>query len=141
MTDRDHPFQVAASDRGDAGTDIKDTAGKSILAGGGVLGAIAMTSCCIMPLVLFSLGVTGAWIGGLASLYQYKWIFFLITAGFLAGGFYMIYRKAPVSACVPGTYCAAPVSDRVNKIALWSASILALVALAFPYVSPFWLDS
>lgn len=28
--------------------------------GAGVLGALAMTSCCILPLVLVSLGVTGS---------------------------------------------------------------------------------
>lgn len=32
---------------------------KSLLAGGSVLGAVAMSSCCIVPLALFSLGVTG----------------------------------------------------------------------------------
>lgn len=119
----------------------KEERKKTLFASGGVLGAIAMTSCCIMPLVLFSLGATGAWIGGLAALYPYKWIFFLLTAGFLGGGFYMVYRKAPASECAPGTYCASPVSDRINKIVLWSASVVALVALAFPYISPFWLES
>jgi mercuric ion transport protein len=29
----------------------------------GLLGALAASSCCILPLVLFSLGVSGAWIG------------------------------------------------------------------------------
>ncbi len=113
---------------------------KSFLAGGGLLGALAMSSCCVMPVLLFSLGATGAWIGALASLYQYKWIFLLITAGFLAGGFYMVYRKRPAVECAPGTYCAIPLSDRINKIVLWLASVLALVAFAFPYLAPLILD-
>ncbi len=113
---------------------------KSLLAGGGLLGALAMSSCCVMPVLLFSLGATGAWIGALASLYQYKWIFLLVTAGFLAGGFYMVYRKPNESACAPGTDCAIPLSDRINKVVLWTASLLALVAFAFPYLAPFVLD-
>ncbi|MGR3718129.1 MAG: hypothetical protein ACU0B1_15460, partial [Thermohalobaculum sp.] len=32
---------------------------------GGVLGALAATGCCILPLVLFSLGVGGVWVGRL----------------------------------------------------------------------------
>ncbi len=56
---------------------------------GSLLGALAMSSCCIMPLALFSLGVTGAWIGNLAALYPYKSYFFVATAGFLAVGFYI----------------------------------------------------
>jgi len=91
--------------------------------------------------VLFSLGVTGAWIGNLTALYPYKPIFFVITAVFLAGGFYQIYRKPKAGACEAGTYCAAPISDRINKITLWSATILVVAAVAFPYVAPLLLES
>ena len=34
-----------------------------VAATGGILGAIAASSCCILPLVLFTLGVSGSWIG------------------------------------------------------------------------------
>ena len=37
----------------------------------GVLGALAMTSCCILPLVLVSFGVTGVFIAQLGALYAY----------------------------------------------------------------------
>ena len=63
-----------------------ETTRRTLLTGGGVLGALAMTSCCIMPLVLFSLGATGAWIGNLAALYPYKLYFLVPAVGFLAGG-------------------------------------------------------
>jgi MerT mercuric transport protein len=39
---------------------------------GGILGAIAASSCCIAPLVLFSLGISGAWIGNLTALAPYQ---------------------------------------------------------------------
>jgi hypothetical protein len=42
------------------------------VAAGGVLGALAASSCCILPLVLFSLGISGAWIGNLTALAPYK---------------------------------------------------------------------
>ncbi len=114
---------------------------KSLFAGGSVLGAVGMSLCCIVPLVLFSLGVTSAWIGGLASLYQYKWIFFLVTAGFLGGGFYMVYRRPRARACDSGSTCTTPLSDRINKAALWTATFLSLAALAFPYIAPALLES
>ena len=114
---------------------------KTIFAGGSIIGALAMSSCCILPLVLFSLGVTGAWIGSLAALYPYKWIFLLITAGFLAGGFYMVYRKPRTSESGPGSCCATPLSNRINKTVLWTATVLALAATAFPYVAPAFLES
>jgi len=33
---------------------------QKLVAAGGILGAIAASSCCIAPLVLFSLGISGA---------------------------------------------------------------------------------
>ncbi len=72
---------------------------KTLFASGSVLGALAMSSCCILPLALFSLGVTGAWIGNLTALYPYKLYFLIPTAVFLAGGFYMVYRRPRASKC------------------------------------------
>ena len=118
-----------------------DGAQKTIFTSGGVLGAIAMSSCCILPLTLFSIGVTGAWIGNLAALYPYKLYFLIPTAGFLAGGFYLIYRNPKADACEADGSCAAPISNQINKAVLWGATVLTLAALAFPYYAPLLLDS
>ncbi len=115
---------------------MSEKAQKSALTSGSVVGALAVSSCCIVPLVLFSLGMTGAWIVGLTALYPYKWYFFVPAAGFIAGGFYKVYRKPDASACAADSACASPISDRVNKIALWSSTALVLAALAFPYAAP-----
>ena len=100
-----------------------------------------MSSCCILPLALFSVGVTGAWIGNLSALYPYKLYFLLPTAGFLAGGFYLIYRKPKADACEADGACAVPISNRINKVVLWSATVLTLAALAFPYFAPLLLET
>ena len=39
-----------------------------LMAAGGLLGALAASSCCILPLALFGLGVSGAWIGNFTRL-------------------------------------------------------------------------
>jgi len=113
---------------------------KTLFAGGSVLGAVAMSSCCIVPLVLFSLGVTGAWIGNLTALYPYKLYFLVPTAGFLAAGFYRAYRKPKATVCAAEGYCGTPTADRINKVVLWSSTVLVLAALAFPYFAPMLLD-
>ncbi len=107
---------------------------------GSVLGAVGLSSCCLLPVALFSLGVTGAWLGNLAALYPYKLYIFIATAGFLAGGFYKVYRKPKAVVCEAETYCAAPTSHRINKVVLWVATIWALAALAFAYTAPLFLD-
>src|SRR5258708_38748144 len=39
---------------------------------GSLVGAVAASSCCMLPLVLFMLGVSGAWIGSLVRLAPYQ---------------------------------------------------------------------
>lgn len=111
----------------------------ALLATGGVLGAIAASSCCIVPLALFSLGATGAWIGRLTALAPYQPIFTVLTLGLLAGGFWMVYRR-PKGKCAGGSDCPRPMPRRIVKTALWGATVLVAAAMAFPYVAPLLLD-
>jgi mercuric ion transport protein len=115
--------------------DSQHTQRHGLVAAAGVLGAIVSASCCILPLTLFSLGISGVWIGNLAALTPYQPIFVVITAGFLGYGYYLVYWK-PRKVYAAGTACARPVSARVVKIALWVATALVAAALAFPYVAP-----
>ncbi len=104
--------------------------------GFGVLGALAMTSCCILPLVLVSLGVTGVFIAQLGALYAYKWYTFALSAVFIGYGFYKAYKPVIPHACADGT-CARPINRTVMRVTLWSAAAIVAVAMAFPYITPF----
>ncbi len=141
MSDGSPSMAKSATAPGRVRSALDERAQKKIFASGSVLGALAMSSCCILPLVLFSLGITGAWIGNLAALYPYKAYFFVATAGFLAAGFYRAYRKPKAVACEGDGDCGTPISDRTNKAMLWAATVLILAALAFPYYAPLLLDS
>jgi mercuric ion transport protein len=50
-----------------------------LMAAGGMFGALAASSCCILPLVLFSLGISGAWIGNFTQLAPYQPYFIAAT--------------------------------------------------------------
>ena len=106
-----------------------------LVAAGGILGAIAASSCCIIPLVLFSLGIGGAWIGNLTALAPYKPLFVAGTAGLLGYGFYLVYWK-PQRVCTDGAACARPIPSRLVQVALWIATVLVIAAFAFDYVAP-----
>ncbi len=140
MSDRSTSITQRAAAPGSTRSELDERTKKTIFASGGMLGALAMSSCCILPLVLFSLGVTGAWIGNLAALYPYKMYFLVPTAALLAGGFYKVYQKPKAAAYEDGSACATPISDRFNKSVLWGSSVLVLAALAFPYFAPLLLD-
>lgn len=119
--------------------DGDDTAKAKLVALGGVLGAVGASTCCIVPLVLFSLGVSGAWIGRLTSLSAYQPIFIAITFGFLGYGYWLVYRK-PKAACADGAACAQPLPNRLVKSALWLATVLVLLAITWPFIVPVFLD-
>ncbi|SDE29033.1 mercuric transporter MerT family protein [Belnapia rosea] len=108
---------------------------KALLATVGLLAALGASSCCLLPLGLFLVGVSGAWIGNLTALAPYQPVFVAVTLACLTSGFFAVYRKPKAAACAEGSYCARPASDRIAKVALWSAAALVAAALAFPYAA------
>jgi mercuric ion transport protein len=114
--------------------------GKTLVSLGSVVAALAASSCCVLPLVFFFLGISGAWISNLTALAPYQPYFVVLTLGFLVAGFVMVYRK-PKAVCAPGSYCATPTSDRIAKASLWTATVIIAIALAFPYVAPLFIET
>jgi mercuric ion transport protein len=115
----------------------RDSAGrtKGWFAVGGVVGALLASSCCIAPLLLLTLGVSGAWIGNLTALEPYKPAFLGVALVFIGLGFYKVYFKQK-PACEEGSYCARPESALVTKTALWAATVLVLLAASVDWWAP-----
>ena len=126
---------AAADSAGQADSSARKAGLASI---GGILAALGAASCCVVPFVLFTLGISGAWISNLTALEPYQPIFAATTLGFLGYGFYAVYRK-PRVACAEGSYCAKPGAGRIVRIALWTATILIVIAIGFPRLAPFFL--
>ncbi len=111
-----------------------DQTGSGALLVGG-LAAILASTCCLGPLVLVALGLSGAWIGNLTLLEPYRPFF---IAGALVALFFASRRIfRPAQACQPGEVCAAPRTRRIYKIVFGIVSVLVLVALIFPYLAKF----
>ena len=82
------------------------SAGKAGLAvAGGILGALAASSCCIVPLALFMLGISGAWIGNFAADFEHK----------IASQLFDL--SAGIGAAVDQTKQLADLLDRETEIA------------------------
>ena len=113
---------------------------QKLMAAGGVLGALAASSCCILPLVLFSLGVSGAWIGNFTQLAPYQPYFIAATIACLGYGYWLVYRS-PKVACAEGEACARPMPNRLVKLGLILATVLVVAAIAFNFLAPLLLDS
>lgn len=102
---------------------------------GGVIGALLASSCCIAPLALLTLGVSGAWIGNLAALEPYKPYFATVALIFIGLGFWQVYFK-PKAACEDGAYCDRPGASTLTQAALWLAAVLVLLAVTINWWAP-----
>jgi mercuric ion transport protein len=116
---------------------IEATAGRAekLVAAGGVLGAVAASSCCILPLLLFSLGVSGAWIGNFTRLAPYQPIFVAVTLACLGYGYWLVWR-ARQAARAEVAACSRPLPNRVVSIALVATTLLVVAAAAFDFLAP-----
>lgn len=108
---------------------------KAWFAAGGIVGALLASSCCILPLALVLLGVSGAWIGNLTALEPYKPWFVGATLVFLALGFRQVYFR-PKPSCQDGSYCARPQASLITKSALWTATVLIALAMTIQWWAP-----
>jgi mercuric ion transport protein len=97
-----------------------------------LVSAVAASICCIGPIAAATLGITG--LGALARYEPYRPYFAALTLVFLAGAFYLAYRKRPAEDCASGSLCATD-GDRIRKLnraVLWVVTVIALVVLTFP---------
>ena len=110
---------------------------KTLLSAGSMLAALAAVACCAGPLVLLSLGVTGAWLGNLNALHPYQPYLVSIALVLLAARYVGVYRKRRVSRERDE---ARPTSfaRRFDKGALWVSTALIALAIGLPYAAP-WL--
>ncbi len=101
--------------------------------GAAIGAAVAASICCVGPLVLIAVGASGAWMSSLTLLEPIKPLLTLATGGFLGYAMARVYAKAAEpEVCEPGTLCADPRSDRLNKLALWGVTAFVAVLLMVP---------
>jgi len=108
------------------------TAKGSLVAG--VLAGVGASVCCVGPLVLLALGISGAWIGNLTALEPYRPIFIGLTLLFIGLAFRRLYFVPQV--CAPDTPCADPQTNRRQRMIFWIVTLLLLGLLAVPSLAP-----
>ena len=116
-------------------TVLENLAGKTglrALVAGGVATLLAST-CCLGPLVLITLGFSGAWISKLTVLESFQPIF--IGAALLA--LYFAWRRIwrPAANCAPSEVCARPQVNRAYQLLFIGVCALLLVAMTFPFIA------
>jgi mercuric ion transport protein len=107
--------------------------GKGFLVAG-ILAAVGASICCVGPLVLLALGVSGAWIGSLTALEPYRPFFIGLTLLFLGLAFHRLYFAR--RACNPGSACANPRTLKHQRLAFWIVTVLVLGLISVPWLAP-----
>src|SRR6266436_3757114 len=103
----------------------------------GILSALGASACCVGPLVLLTLGVSGAWIGSLTALEPYRPIFIGLTLLFLGFAFYRLYLVRP--SCSPESACANPRILKRQRWGFWIVPVLVLGLIGAGVALPFTL--
>lgn len=137
-------IEIARKELGMSDSDVRTTSaphkpsgskGEKIAKMGTVFSAILASACCWLPLLLLGVGVSG--IGIVATLEAYRPLFIVVTFGFLGAAFYFTYRTKKATA-EGGQDCCAPTGKgrlhvtTLNKVMLWSVTVLAVAFLFFP---------
>jgi mercuric ion transport protein len=95
------------------------------------LAAVGASVCCVVPLLLVLMGVSGAWIANLTALDAWRPWFSAATLLCLGLAFRSLY--GPASRCRTDGECVDPAVLRRRRRWLWVATILIMLLLMFPY--------
>lgn len=103
-----------------------------------VLAAIGASACCFGPLLLLTLGISGAWIGNLTSMEPYRPYFTVATLFILA----IVFRKLYLSPkkCEEDTVCVNPTVIKNQRIIFWVVSVILVAMITFPYYAEYIID-
>lgn len=103
----------------------------------GALSALGASTCCVLPLVLVSVGIGGAWVAQLRELERFYYVFVALAIGAFGYAFYRLYLQP--SPCAPDTACATPRVRRRQRIAFWATLVTAKALVLAPFYVPYLL--
>ena len=95
------------------------------------LAAIGASVCCVLPLVLVLMGISGAWIANLTALDPWRPWFTAATVLCLVLAFWNLY--GPPSRCRTDGVCVEPRVLARRRRWLWFATVVIALLLLFPY--------
>ena len=102
------------------------------------LAAIGASACCIGPLLLLSLGISGAWIGNLTAMEPYSPYFSAATLIILVVVFRQLYLVP--QRCEAGAVCANPNVLKNQRIIFWIVTVVLIAMVTFPYYAEYIID-
>lgn len=106
---------------------------KTLFAAG--LAAIGASACCIGPLLLLTLGISGSWIGTLTAMEPYSPYLTALTLLILFFAFRKLYLVP--QNCEEGSVCGNPQVLKRQRVLFWIIAPIILAMVCFPYYADF----
>jgi mercuric ion transport protein len=98
-----------------------------------VLASLLASTCCVLPLVLVLVGVTGAWMANLQALKPVTPYAIALTLGALVWAGWLVFR--PARACDLADGACATTRPLMRRVFIACALFVALL-LGFPLIAP-----
>ncbi len=99
-----------------------------LLIGSGIFAAFAASLCCIGPLVLTLLGISGAAVLAKFEIIRWPMIVLVVIVFAVAGR--SLYKKR--NSCEPGSLCADPKKWRRMALGYWLGLGIAVLGITSP---------
>jgi mercuric ion transport protein len=102
-----------------------------------VLSSVVASTCCVIPLVLVLVGITGAWMASLQALKPFVTIFTIVALAALAWAGYLVFRpQSANSACSAEEAECATLACRTTRKAFIACAAFIAALLLFPFAAP-----
>jgi mercuric ion transport protein len=98
-----------------------------------VLASLLASTCCVLPLVLVLVGITGAWMVHLTALKPLAPFAIALTLGALGWAGWLLFR--PAAACSVEDQACATARPAMRRLFIGCAVFIALL-LGFPLFAP-----
>jgi mercuric ion transport protein len=99
-----------------------------------VAASLIASTCCVLPLALVLVGITGAWMANLALLKPVTPYFIGVAVIALAWAGYLVFR--PARFCAPDAGAACETTRPVMRRVFIGCALFIAVLLLFPLIAP-----
>ncbi len=106
--------------------------GAIVLTTGGVVAAFGLASCCALPVLLGTAGLSTAWLGTFAVLSAPHRLLLIVTASVCLLAASLLLVRQHTRRCSPDAFCSRPLVRNLNIAALLVG--LGLLCLGYIYV-------
>lgn len=105
---------------------------------GSLVAGIFTSVCCVLPLVLLMLGISGAWMSYLTIFEPYRPVFIIVSVALLLIAYKKIYTgESEDKCCNNENICLKLDRKKYYKVIFWIIAFVIFILILTPYIIPY----